>query len=101
MIKNKNIKVNIKSIEEIYYKDISGYKKRRKKKIHMDDFIIPTYKDYMTIVHLNYNVKQLKQMCKLYRLKISGCKNELKYRLFNFMRLSYYAQKIHISHHLI
>ena len=55
---------------------------------------IPTYKDYMTIVELNYNVKQLKKMCKLYRLKISGCKNELKYRLFNFMRLSYYAQKI-------
>ena len=48
----------------------------------------------MTIVELNYNVKQLKEMCKLYKIKISGCKNQLKYRLFNFMRLSYYAQKI-------
>ena len=61
----KNMKLKIKSIEEIYYEDIGVYKKRSKKKIHMDDFVIPTYKDYMTIVELNYNVKQLKEMCKL------------------------------------
>ena len=47
------MKLKIKSIEEIYYEDIGVYKKRSKKKIHMDDFVIPNYKDYMTIVELN------------------------------------------------
>ena len=93
IFKKKNVKISIKSVEK-YYEDISGFKKRKKKKIHMDDFVIPEYKDFMNIVELNYNVKQLKIMCKQYKLKISGCKNELTYRMYNFLKYSYYAQKI-------
>ena len=33
-------------------------------------------------------------MCKEYKLKIGGCKNELKHRVFNYLKFSYYAQKI-------
>ena len=54
----------------------------------MDDFVVPTFMNFMKIVELNYNVKQLKEMCKEYKLKISGCKNELKYRLFNYLKFS-------------
>ena len=93
-MKTKNVKISRKTIAEIYYEDISIYKKRSRKKINMDDFIIPRYRDFMKIVELNYNVKQLKEMCKEYKLKISGCKNELKYRVFNYLKFSYYAQKI-------
>jgi hypothetical protein len=48
----------------------------------------------MKIVELNYNVKQLKQICKKYKLKISGCKNELKFRTFNYLKYSYFSVKI-------
>ena len=94
MIKTKNVKICRKTIPEIYYEDISLYKKRSKNKINMDEFTVPTYIEFMKIVELNYNVKQLKEMCKEYKLKIGGCKNELKHRVFNYLKFSYYAQKI-------
>lgn len=93
MVTKKNVKIK-KNVEQYFYKDISNLKRRSKRKIHMDDFYMLDYKDYMNIVELNYNVKQLKILCKEYKIKITGCKNELKYRLYNYMRCSYFARKI-------
>ena len=87
--KNFKIKRNKEVIEKKIYDDISIYKKRSKKKISMDDFSIPEYKNYMNIVELNYNVKQLKIICKEYNLKITGCKTQLKSRIFNYLKYEY------------
>ena len=85
---------NNKIYEKKLYDDISMYKKKSKKKISMDDFNIPNYKDFMNIININYNVAQLKLICKSYGLKKSGCKNELKHRTFNYLKYSYYSNKI-------
>jgi len=72
-------------------------KKKIKKNINKvidDDFFIPTIKQYTIIMVLNYNVKQLKDICKHYKQKQGGNKNEIKKRLYNFMRDTHYIQKI-------
>ena len=96
MVTKKNIKINkcYDSFTKRLYDDISRKKKRGKKKISMDDFEILSFKEYEKIINVNYNVKQLKKMCKAYKLKISGCKNELQHRIYNYLKYSYYGQKI-------
>ena len=63
-------------------------------KVNDDDFFIPTTKQYTVITILNYNVKQLKDICKHYKQKQGGNKNEIKKRLYNFLRDTHYVQKI-------
>ena len=46
--------------------------------------------EYRKIVDLNYNVKQLKEICKHYKLTKSGSKPQLKFRVFNTQNLSIY-----------
>jgi hypothetical protein len=96
MVTKKNIKINKcwDTITKRLYDDISVYKKRGKNKISMDDFEIPLFENYENIININYNVKQLKKTCKAYNLKISGCKNQLQYRIYNYLKYSYYGQKI-------
>lgn len=96
MVTKKNIKVNKDwdSIKMRIYDEINISKKRGKIKITMDDFEIPLFKDYENILLLNHNVKQLKMICKEYKLKISGCKNELLYRTYNYLKYSHYSEKI-------
>ena len=93
---NKNIKIkDVKNfLENKIYEDISKYKRKVKKKIHEDDFIIPQFRDYKNIVDLNYNVKQLKMMCKTYGIHKTGSKPQLKYRIFNYLKYSFYSIKI-------
>ena len=79
-------------IEQCLYKDIVSTKKRRK--VKNDDFRILRFDEYNDIVENNYNVSQLKKMCKHYKYKVSGNKSELVKRLYNNMRLSNYAVKI-------
>ena len=46
---------------------------------------VPNFKDYNLIYENNYNVQQLKNFTKIYKLKISGNKKELilsKYKIF-------------------
>ncbi len=79
-------------IQHHLYKDIVTTKKKRK--INSCDFRILRINEYQDILQYNYNVCQLKKMCKHYKYKVSGNKGELVKRLFNNMRLSYYAVKI-------
>ena len=64
------------------------------KKISNDDFCILDYKDYTQITLINYNVSQLRQMCRHYKQKISGNKKEVRCRIYNYLKLSYYCKKI-------
>ena len=53
------------------------------KKINNDDFFIPDYNNFLTLCNYNYKVPQLKIICKHYKLKVSGTKDELNYKIYN------------------
>ena len=67
-------------------------------KVSDEDFIVPKMNEYNKLNEFNYNVKQLKAMCKHYKLKISGNKNELKKRISNYLINS--VQAITIQKHI-
>ena len=67
-------------------------------KIDDKDFKIPSINQYYYLINYNYNVKQLKEICKYFNLKISGNKLELRKRIYNYMYVLYnviYIQKVH------
>ena len=66
----------------------------KKDKISENDFYILNYEEYNNLNTINYNVKQLKEMCKYYNLKISGNKKELVSRIYKYLHDSFYAIKI-------
>lgn len=96
---NKNIK--IKSIspktflkENIYdnIKDLPNVKK--KIKVREEEFEIPEYNEYDRILKLNFNVKQLKSIARFYKQKVTGNKPQLIFRLYNYLKYSYFVIKI-------
>ena len=76
------------------YDDIKPLIKKKRKKVKACDFKVIEPKNYLNILTINYNVNQLKQMCKKYKLKVSGNKSELMYRIYNFLKYSYFSIKI-------
>ena len=64
------------------------------RKVKDNDFKIPNIEEYDNLIKYNYNVKQLKSICKNYKLKVSGNKNEKIYRVYNYLKYSFYAIKI-------
>lgn len=82
---------------EKLYDDIVPLQKKitpKPKKVSQDNFEMPEYKNYEFILKKNYNVSQLKVICKKYKQRVSGNKNQLKFLLYNFLRYSYFAKKI-------
>ena len=67
---------------------------RKKRAQKIKDFEIPTFHEYEKLTSINYNVKQLKQICKKYKQKKSGNKGELIFRLYNYLKYSYFALRI-------
>lgn len=63
-------------------------------KITDENITIPTVNNYMKMSNYNYNVNQLKQFAKHYKLKVSGNKNELMSRVYNFLYFSHFITKI-------
>lgn len=55
---------------------------------------IPTINNYKILTKYNYNIQQLKNFAKHYKLKIGGTKKELITRIYVFLQLSYYITKI-------
>ena len=54
-------------------------------KINDNDFQIPKFSEYLNIIYYNYNLPQMKKICKHYSLKINGNKDEVKKRLYNYL----------------
>ena len=75
------------------YKDVPT-KKGRKKKIKDENYKILLFEEYEKLLDINYNVSQLKKMCKHYHLKISGNKPEKLRRIYNYLKYSNHAIKI-------
>ena len=105
---NENIKKNIKlktPVKYIKYSPKTFLKnyiydepppkgKKRRKKVTMDEFEIPSFKDFDVIVTKNFNVQQLKSICRYYKQRVSGNKSELIKLLWNYLKYSNYALKI-------
>ena len=50
--------------------------------------IIPNFHEYELLLKYNYNIKQLKQIAKEYKLKITGNKEQLISRIYSYLYLS-------------
>jgi len=68
--------------------------KRKKVKVSIDEFSIPELNEYNLFLKFNYTCFQLTQICKYYKQKVSGNKNEKIYRLYNYLKYSNYATNI-------
>jgi len=68
--------------------------KGKRCKVTIDEFHILNFSEYDLIISKNYNVSQLKSICRYYKLKISGNKKELIKRAWNFLRFSKFASII-------
>lgn len=63
-------------------------------KITDKNFTIPSEDNFHFLVSKNYRVSHLKDICRSYKLKVSGNKDQLKNRIYNFLRLSIKARII-------
>ena len=61
---------------------------RSKKKISDAEFSVPGYDDAHYLCTYNYRLAQLRDICKYYKLKKSGKKDELVSRIYTFLCLS-------------
>jgi len=68
--------------------------KGKRTKVQTEDFVILEYHEYDMLTNNNYNVKQLKQMCKYYKQKVGGNKQQLNFLLYNYLKYSYFSVKI-------
>lgn len=88
----------IKPIEILTDGSPKAIRKKRKgrnlPKIKEEDFVIPKFDEYDLMLTRNYNVKNLKEICRYYKQKKSGNKDELVARIYNFLKLSHSAKKI-------
>ena len=64
---------------------------KKKIKVKTEDFSIPDYFEYEKMIIFNFNVKQLKEICKYYKQKRSGNKTELILRLYNYLKFSFHS----------
>lgn len=55
---------------------------------------IPQMSEYNILLTSDYTVPQLKKICKHYKLKVGGIKKELIFRIYNYLKYSYYSIKI-------
>ena len=90
----KKKKVSFKSYIKTLYKDVNDLISKKRKKIPQDDFHMLQFSQTNQIIVKNYNVLQLKNICKHYNQKSSGNKKELTNACYNFLKLSFYVQKI-------
>ena len=67
------------------------FKVKNRVKIKDDDFKILTPDTYSNLERLNYNVPQLKKMCKYYKLPLKGNKPNLQSRIYNYLKYYRFA----------
>jgi hypothetical protein len=80
-------------IREHIYEKINT-KSSKKKKISQENFKILNYDEYNKLLEYNYNVSQLKIIAKKYSQKVSGNKEQLINRIYNYLKFSHHTQII-------
>lgn len=78
-----------------------GTKKRKGNKMKrcaMKDgnLVIPKFHEFQMLKEYDYKVKDLKEICRHYKQKLSGNKHEISVRLYNFLKLSSNIVKIQV-----
>ena len=68
--------------------------KTKRCKVTAEEFHIPSYINYNIFLDINYNIPQLKSIARYYKQKVSGNKDELNTRLYNFLKYSFYAIRL-------
>ena len=81
-------------IKEVLYKRIVIELPKKRKKVSVDEFEIPNYNEFNKIKNINFNVSQLKQICKHYKQKKTGNKSQLIQLLYNYLYYSNYIIKL-------
>ena len=93
-IKLKNISPKT-FLKDHIYDDMKNVQIPKKKiKITASEFEIPNYYEYDKLVKYNFNVLQLKSIARFYKQKVSGNKPQLIFRLYNYLKYSYFIIKI-------
>lgn len=64
---------------------IIDIKNNKRKKVSSENFNIPLVSDYAAIIKNNYSVQQLKMICRHYKQKLSGNKDEVQNRILFYM----------------
>lgn len=97
-INNKNSARNLTPktyFKTCLYQDVSlKCKKKSRKKVKQEDFVIPMINEYEKLVTINFNLSQLKSISRKYKQKVSGNKSQLIFNLYNFLKFSYHAISI-------
>jgi len=83
LFNNQNKKIDLNFFEYYLNRDIPS--KKSQQKIQEQDFIVPNYNNYNDILQSNYNVSQLRLICKKYNIKVNGNKDEIKRRVYNYL----------------
>ena len=92
---DKNLKLTPKSfLHKDLFKRRSVPLLKKRKKVSDDDFFIPDYIEYSLLTKNNYNVKQLRSICRYYKQKIGGNKPQLIALIYNYLKFSYFSIKI-------
>jgi hypothetical protein len=81
-------------IQTVLYDKVEIKHARNRKTVSQEKFTIPEFVDFEKILELNYNVAQLKKMCRHYKQKVSGNKPQLINRMYNFLKYSHYISII-------
>lgn len=69
-------------------------KMRKRRRVTDDEFSILKPGEHEELSTRNYKVCHLKIMCRHYKQRVGGNKDELIKRMYNYLRLSFYAIKI-------
>ena len=64
---------------------IMDVKKNKRRKVSNIDFEVPSVEKYTEIIKNNYSVPQLKIICRHYKQKLTGNKDEVQNRIFFYM----------------
>ena len=65
-------------------------KTRKRRRVTDDEFSILKPGEQENLSMRNYKVQHLKIMCRHYKQRVGGNKDELTKRMYNYLRLSYY-----------
>ena len=64
---------------------IMEIKTQKRRKVSKEDFVVPSIEKYTEIIKNNYSVSQLKMICRYYKQKLSGNKDEVQNRILFYM----------------
>ncbi len=69
-------------------------KMRKRRRVTDNEFTILKPGEHEELSTRNYKVSHIKIMCRHYKQRVGGNKDELIKRMYNYLRLSFYAIKI-------